>query len=164
MVKIILRKKESNGKKMNEPTIVTLDSMIFIYLFEEDPRYLKYVKPLFEKIEKGSIHANTSIITLLEVLSSSKLEKYPDKTLVFRRFFQKTPHLSVFDVSWEIMETASQLRRNNSHFRTPDSVQLATAIVANSSFFVTNDKKLSGMKMESVKIVLVDEVDKLINI
>ena len=129
---------------------VFLDSMIFIYLFEEDSRYSKKVKRLFENIEDGKISAVTSIITPLEVLSTAKLEKDLDKLLAFSRFFQKTPNLTVIDVNWEIMEKAAYLRRRNAHLRTPDALQIATAIITGSKVFITNDEKLIKIKTESL--------------
>ncbi|WP_225896572.1 type II toxin-antitoxin system VapC family toxin [Amazonocrinis nigriterrae] len=40
-----------------------------------------------------------------------------------------------------IAETAAQLRAD-SNLRTPDAIQIATAIRAGASFFVTNDARL----------------------
>ena len=138
---------------------VFLDSMIFIYLFEEDSRYIKKIRPLFENIENGKITAFTSIITPLEVLSVAKLEKDSDRLLAFNRFFQKTPNLTIIDVNWEVMEKAADLRRKNAHLRTPDALQIATAIIAGAKVFITNDEKLIKAKTESLKKVLVDELD-----
>ncbi len=140
---------------------VYLDSMVFIYLFEEDSRYIKKVNRLFKQIEKGDLSAVTSIITTLEVLSAPKLERDQDKLLAFARFFQKTPNLTVYDVNWEIMEKAASLRRENPHLRTPDSLQIATAIISGSKTFITNDEKLINLKTESLKKLLVEEIDSI---
>lgn len=145
---------------MNQ-TKVSLDSMIFIYLFEEDNRYIKKVKILFENIESGLLRAVTSIITPLEVLSAPKLEKHPDKQSAFSRFFQKTPNLTIQDVSWEIMEKAASIRRKNPRLRAPDSLQIATAIISGSKVFITNDKKLINVRTVSLKKMLIEEIDKL---
>lgn len=145
-----------------KPLKLSLDSMIFIYLFEEDRRYINVIKPFFEKIEEGKFNAYTSIITPLEVLSSSKLKKDPDKRAVFVRFFQKFSNLYVKNADWDIMEKAAELRRKYFKLRTPDAIQLATAIVFESHFFITNDKKLIDVDAGSVKIRLVEEAGRLI--
>lgn len=143
-------------------TQVFLDSMLFIYLFEEDSRYIKKIRRLFENIESGKLSAVTSIITPLEVLSAAKLEKDQDKLLDFGRFFQKTPNLAIIDISWDIMEKAASLRRKNVHLRTPDSLQIATAIIAGVKVFITNDEKLKALKTESLKKLLVEEIDSVL--
>ncbi len=149
-----------NGIKMNKIPLA-LDSMIFIYLFEEDERFIKKIRPLFENIERGLFSAVTSIITPLEVLSAQKLEKDHYRRLAFSRFFQKTPNLTIYDINWEIMEIAADLRRKNPYIRTPDSLQIATAITAGVTVFITNDKKLINLKTESLKILPVKDLDSL---
>ena len=141
---------------MNKSITIALDSMIFIYLFEDDPRYILRVKPLFEKIEIGDFKAATSIITPIEVLSAPNLRINTDKQLLFSRFFQNTPHLSIYDITWQIMEKAAELRRSNSALRTPDALQIATAIISGAKIFITNDLKLKRIDV-SIKILLIDD-------
>ncbi|KKQ84424.1 MAG: PilT protein domain protein [Candidatus Woesebacteria bacterium GW2011_GWB1_38_8] len=146
---------------MSNVPIVTIDSMVFIYLFEEDPRYIEKIKHFFEQMEKGKLNAITSMITPLEVLSAPRLEKDIEKTLAFTRFFQKTPNLTIYPIDWEIAQKASEIRRQNRYLKTPDSIQIATALIYNSKIFITNDQKLKNIKIESLKIILVDEIGKL---
>lgn len=146
---------------MSKASTITLDSMIFIYLFEEDKRYIKKVKSLFKNIEQGSLRACTSMITPLEVLSARKLNKYPDKRLAFSRFFQKTPNLVVYNVDWDIMEKSADLRRSNPSLRTPDSIQIATAIISKSKLFITNDEKLINIRAGALKKMLISEIDRI---
>ena len=144
---------------MRKISSVTLDSMIFLYLFEEDKRFIKKIKPLFENIENGRLKALTSIISPLEVLSAPKLEKVPEKRTAFRRFFQKTPNLVVQALSWEVMEKAAEMRRRHFSLRTPDSIQLATAVVTKSQLFITNDEKLKKLRIMNLTISLVNELN-----
>lgn len=144
---------------MPKHTSIVLDSMIFIYLFEEDERFINKVKPLFTAIEKGNLKGVTSIVSPLEVLSAQKLEKEPEKRAAFAKFFQKTPNLSVHPLSWKVMEKAAGLRRKNPTLKAPDAVQLATAIETKSRHYITNDKKLKKIRIKSLKTILVNEVD-----
>lgn len=137
-------------------TKVLLDSMLFIYLFDNDPRFTSSVTPLFDRIESGSIIAMTSMITPLEVLSAPVLERQKDKIGIFVQFFQQTPHLSVYPLTWEIMEEAAQLRRQFHSLKTPDSIQLATGIIKQAKFFITNDKRLSRLSHPSITIVALE--------
>jgi len=55
--------------------VVGIDTMGFIYHFEENEDYLSFTKVLFSSIEAGIIKAVTSMITLLEILVKPKKEK-----------------------------------------------------------------------------------------
>ena len=131
---------------------VALDSMIFIYLFEADQRYITYVEKLFRQIESGKISACTSIISVIETLSAPKFKADKDTLIELTRFFQETPGLTVLPVSWEIAEKAAMLRRQNIYLRTPDALQLATALVQNATTFVTNDLQLKKLKVPGIAI------------
>lgn len=127
--------------------------MIFIYLFENDQRYFRQIQSLFNKIETGKISAITSIISPLEVLSAKQLSQDQEKTAAFVKFFQETPNLTVEEVSWDITLKAAELRRRSQHLKTPDSIQLATAIIKNAGIFLTNDLNLQKSTQLPVEIM-----------
>jgi predicted nucleic acid-binding protein len=52
--------------------------------------------------------------------------------------------LTTVEVSTDIAETAAQLRAVH-NLRTPDAIQMATAIRAGASFFLTNDVRLPSL-------------------
>ncbi len=132
---------------------VALDSMLFIYLFESDPRYIALVDPIFEQLEQGKLHGVTSMVTPLEILAKPKLTYEPENLAIFTQFFTKTPHLEVVPMSWEIVLIAAQIRRTYSSIKTPDSLQLATAQVKKTDIFITHDKKILNLNSFPVKIV-----------
>ena len=47
---------------------LAVDTAIFIYLIEEEPRYLPLILPLFAEADKGHRELVTSALTLLELL------------------------------------------------------------------------------------------------
>jgi predicted nucleic acid-binding protein len=69
--------------------------------------------------------------------------------LLFRNF----PHLSVIPVTDDIAERAAFLRARY-NLRTPDAIQVATALISGSPAFLTNDKSLSSI--EGIDIVILD--------
>lgn len=133
---------------------VALDSMLFIYLFEGDTRYNDQVRLLFSRMEEGKLEAVTSLMSPLEVLSTPTLEDSSEKLAIYTQFFQKTPNLSIVSLSWEIALAAASLRRKF-NLRTPDSIQLATAVTSNVEMFVTNDVRLSRLPSQPFKVVLI---------
>ena len=132
--------------------LIALDSMVFIYLFENDERYRDFVEPLFQQIESQKVSACTSMISLIETLSPAKLSGDECVTNELTRFFQETPGLTVHPVSWEVAQEAAKLRRENPHLRTPDSIQIATALVHKAGTFITYDVKLKKLKIPGLVI------------
>ena len=133
--------------------IVALDTMIFIYLFELRSQYLPQIQLLFDRIERKELQAVTSFISPLEVFSSPAFEAVPDKLMLYTRFFQKTPNLTVVPFDWEVALQAAELRRKYKPLKTPDAVQIATAIVAQADMFITNDDRLTHLTLP-LKIAL----------
>lgn len=132
--------------------IIALDSMIFIYLFEADERFYEKTQSIFDQVESGEISAVTSEMSVIEVLSPEKYIESDGLRGEITRFFQESDGLSILSVNREIALIAASLRRENKFLRTPDAIQLATAVVAGAALFVTNDKKLQKVKVGSMKV------------
>jgi hypothetical protein len=58
-------------------------------------------------------------------------------------------------VGQDIAEEAARLRAFH-NIRTPDSIQMATAIIGKASFFLTNDIRLPSLP--NLKILLLDDL------
>jgi predicted nucleic acid-binding protein len=131
---------------------VGLDTSPFIYYVEEKTGYVEMLDPFFEAVDRGQISIVTSTVTLLEVLVQPL--KKGDTTLAqqYRDMLFNTKGLITFPVSPEIAEEAAQLRALHT-IRTPDSIQMATAIKARAQFFLTNDAQLSSIKRLSVLVL-----------
>jgi predicted nucleic acid-binding protein len=128
-----------HGKK------VALDTMIFIYAFEEHPVYLPLLKPFWREVERGKIRVVTSTITLVECLVLPFRAKALELAARYKTLFRDFPHLSVIPVSEEIAEKAAWLRAQN-QLKTPDALQMATALDAGCHAFLTNDEDLPELK------------------
>ncbi|MHB8596020.1 MAG: type II toxin-antitoxin system VapC family toxin [Ktedonobacteraceae bacterium] len=134
---------------------VALDTAPFIYYIEENPAYLQIVDPLFEAIKVGEIIAVTSIMSLLETLvypirtsKSALAQKYRDILL-------DSNHLDSILLSQEIAEEAARLRAVY-RLHTPDSIQMATAIIKEATFFLTNDRQLPSLP--NLKTLMLDDL------
>lgn len=123
---------------------VSLDTAPFIYFIEENAAYLPIVDPLFKAIDGGEIIAVTSIMSLIETLVIPI--RTSDEALVrkYREILLGSEHLETVLLSRQIAEEAARLRAIY-RIRTPDSIQMATAIVEKATFFVTNDKQLPSL-------------------
>lgn len=132
--------------------LVCLDTNIFIYFFEQNPRFYQTARGYFEKLEKGLIKASTTILTLTEILSFRNPAIAEDKLVA--EFFD-TPNLTVFDINRIIAVEAARIRRTY-QFRLADSIQLATAQYSKADIFITNDEKIK--KFKELKVILLGEL------
>ena len=134
---------------------VALDTMIFIYAFEEHPTYLPLLKTFFRALEKGDLRAVTSTITVTECLVQPYRKKDFALAAQYLVLFRNFPHLSVVPVSEDIAERAAFLRAER-HLSTPDAIQLATGLVSGCRFFLTNDEGLPSI--EGISVLLLDHL------
>ncbi len=132
---------------------VALDTMAFIHAFEEDPTYLPLVRPLFHAIERGEMEAATSTLTVTECLVQPYRKQDMVLAVRYMVLFRNFPHLTVLPVTDQIGERAAFIRAHY-HLRTPDAIQLATAIVSESHAFLTNDESLP--RVEGTKVLVLD--------
>lgn len=122
--------------------IVGLDTAPLIYFIEQNEVYLELVRGFFQAMNQGEFKVVTSTLTLTEVLvhplRSGNLElaeQYCDIVL-------DQENLDTMPVSVEIAEVAAQLRATQ-NLRTPDAIQIATALQGGATFFLTNDARLA---------------------
>lgn len=124
--------------------VVAFDTMPMIYYIEENPLYLDVIDPFFDAIEQGEFVAVTSIITLLEVLVHPLRDEDTKLAQKYRDILFDSDGLETILHSQEIAEEAARLRAFYK-LRTPESIQMATAIKEGASFFLTNDLALPSL-------------------
>jgi predicted nucleic acid-binding protein len=123
---------------------VALDTAPLIYFIEEHPLYLPIVVPFFEALAGGRLRAVTSIITLLEVLVLPLKQNNLKLAQQYRNILLNTEGLSIENITPVIAESAAKLRSHHI-LRTPDALQLATALQCKASVFLTNDMRLPSL-------------------
>jgi predicted nucleic acid-binding protein len=125
--------------------IVGLDTAPLIYFIEENPGYLHVVQPFFEAVAKGSFRTVTSSLTIAEVLVQPFRKGNKKLVEEYLTLLLNAESLFTIDVTPEIAETAARLRAEH-NMRTPDAIQVATAVNEGASFFLTNDSRLKSIK------------------
>jgi len=135
--------------------IIGLDTMVFIYHFEENQLYSPLTFSIFESLEKGSFNGITSTLTLLEILVKPKKENNLLLTERYKLLFETFPNLQVKTLNENIADIASTLRANY-NIDTPDAVQIATSLEAKADIFITNDETLK--KISEIKVLLLSEM------
>lgn len=129
---------------------VCLDTCVFIYYIEEDGRYIQHVAPFFEAIDKGTLFAVTSGITLLETLVIPLRNNELNLANQYEKLLLESRGLTCLNLSPNLLRLAAHLRATY-QLKTPDALQIAAAKLANCQVFITNDRRLP--KIPDLKIV-----------
>ena len=126
------------------PGPVALDTAIFIYFIEEDKRFLSLVKPVFDAIDRGDLRAATSGLTLMEVLVLPY--RFANFSLAdrYEASLTRSRGLRFIDIDRSLLRSAAQLRAAF-NLKTPDALQVAAALVAECTVFLTNDRRIPSM-------------------
>lgn len=120
---------------------VALDTIAFIYFIEEHPRFLRIVKPLFSAIARGRLPAVTSALTLLEVLVIPYRFDHAALADRYERLLTRSKGLDLVPLDVPLLRLAAQLRAGT-RIKTPDSLQVAAALIRACPALVTNDRDL----------------------
>lgn len=126
--------------------------MFFIYHFDKVEPYFTSTTKIFTQAQQGKYEILTSVISLLEALSPSVYTNSPEIINEIDIYFNEAPYLQVVEVTKDISREAAKLRRENRFLRTPDSIQLATALVEHADIFITNDIQIGNLKIPGLKI------------
>ena len=127
------------------PGPIALDTACFIYLIEEDPRYLPALQPVFDALDAGRLLAVTSAVTLLEVLVIPLRGGDADLADRYEAFLTRSRGLTMVDLSRPLLRAAAELRAARSGLRTPDALQLAAALAFRCAAFITNDRAIPSL-------------------
>ena len=143
------------GKRVARSKVIGLDTPIFIYFLEDNPRYAPLAKIIINGIEKGKWEGVTSTITLMEItvrpwqLGRESVAREYEAVLVH------FPNLSVVDVDRNVARAAAQLRAKY-NVSPPDALQIAASLSFGAKAFLTNDRRLSRLK-ELIDILVLDD-------
>jgi predicted nucleic acid-binding protein len=131
-----------------------LDTAPLIYFIEGQSEYQKQLLELFSAADKGAFVFISSTLTLLEVLVKPIKEGRNDIVEQYTSFLTTAKGIDLFDINVEVAKQAAYLRAKYS-LRTPDSIQIATALVMGADYFITNDHRLTHVTEVQV-LVLAD--------
>ncbi len=137
--------------------VVGLDTMIFIYHFENNQKYSPLTYLILESMENGQFQGITSTLTLLELLVKTKKEKNQFISDKYKLILQNFPNLQIKSLDEEIADIASDIRAKYA-INTPDAIQIATSLSARADYFLTNDLYLK--KIQDIEILLLDDIEK----
>ncbi len=125
--------------------VAVLDTMVFIYHFENHPLFANLTQVIFERMEGGLLTSLASVICLTEIYSGPLQKGYVSLFEEYKRVFATYPNLSLIPVTPEIAEQAAVLKAKY-QIRTPDAIHVATGLVHKAEAIVSNDETLRAIK------------------
>lgn len=123
------------------PGAVAIDTALFIYFIEEEPRFLPEILPLFTEADQGERILVTSSLTLLEVLAVPY--RAGDRHLAesYELLLTRSRGVRLIELTRDQLRAAAQLRAVTG-VKIPDALQLTAALGAGCRTFVTSDRRL----------------------
>jgi predicted nucleic acid-binding protein len=138
--------------------IVGLDSAPLMYYLESHPDYIEMMRPFFAMVDKRECRVVTSVLTLLEVLVMP-IRKNDD--VLARKYYHicfDIENIKTISLSPTIAERAARIRAFYPSIKSPDAIQVATAISGGASFFLTNDAQLAHLP--DIKVIVLKNLKK----
>jgi predicted nucleic acid-binding protein len=132
-----------------------IDSAPIIYFVEEHPTYDACLLQIFQQIANGSITGITSVVSLCEVLVQPVKKGDTRLQQSYREVMEGSAHFEVLALESRHAEKAAELRARYG-LRTPDALQIATAILSGCEAFLTNDTNLK--RVQTLRILVLDEI------
>lgn len=135
---------------------IFLDTGPIIYYVESNPVYVTKVKPIFDRIDAGTLTAITSPITLSECLVHPYRLQQLDNIAKFSELIINGSNVNFVLIDDAIADKAAELRAQH-NLTLPDALQAATAISAGCGAFLTNDPVLK--RVASLDVIVIDETE-----
>lgn len=127
--------------KLKKHRRIGLDSMVFIYYFEDNAKYADDCQLIFERMEGGKNVGTTSLMTYLEIIGLPTKLGQDGLVSQYENIIRNFPNLLTQNLNFEILNEAARLRGEH-NIHTLDAIQIATAKYFGATLFVTNDKRL----------------------
>lgn len=131
-----------------------MDSSIFIYHLEANPKYVALSDVVFSWLGDPASQAVTAAISMTEILVPHY--RNSDQRLVddFYALFSTYPDLEWIPIGLEVADIAARVRAHY-NLRTPDALHAAAALHAHATALVTNDPVFR--RVEGFATVVLDD-------
>ena len=143
------------GLTLSSSRGVFLDTAPLIYLFEEHERFFPPVRHILDEAHATGAQLVSSMVTYIEVLGVPTREGDIKLASRYRQFLTNSESLSIYPLNISVADEAVRLRAQHK-LRTPDAIQVATAIVCGIDYFLTNDRDLA--RVRDVEVVVIADL------
>lgn len=131
---------------------IAFDTSFLIPLLEDDLERKSTIGRLFDLVERKSLSLVTSTVTLLEILVHPHRNRDMNMIRNYYGYLPRAPFLRLVPVTIDIADKAAEFRAKYG-FKTPDSIQIATAINEKATLFLTRDRGFSKQREIEIGIL-----------
>jgi len=147
-------------KFLERNKIIGIDTMIFVYLFEDNRKYANLSEFIFERIEKGFNTGVVSNLSLFEILAGVYKSSLKKTSRDYIRFFLETPNLKIIPPNIAILDIAAQMRAEY-NTKSIDTICYITSVIYGANAFITNDIDLLKIKKPPINILYFNDFLKI---
>jgi len=140
---------------LSPDSTIFFDTAPFIYYFEDHPDYGEVIYQIISSIYENNSSLITSYITYIELITKPKQLGRDDIVAKYRDFFTNSDNLSLYPLNLIVSEKVAELRAQY-RFKTPDAIQIATAIICGADYIITNDK--AWKKLTEVPVLILSDL------
>lgn len=134
---------------------VYFDTNTIIYFLEQHEPYFEVVAPIFDMIGTGDISAFTGNITIVELLIKPIRDKNNALIQDIKSLLFDADIFTLIDSSRAIFLQAAEIGGNNG-LRSADALHFSSAVEANCTYFLTNDRGFTSA--HGVEVVLLADL------
>lgn len=136
---------------------VVLDTMVWIYLFEDHPTYAEVCARLVQEAENGTFAGLITPVSAGEILVKPLQNRRADIAERYRMALGNLVNIAVCPLDGDVGFMAGALRAKY-NLPLPDVLQAAMALKETPATLITNDKALK--KIVEVNVILLDDLAK----
>ncbi len=144
------------GPLIPDGSRVLLDTVTLIYFLERNARYAGRAEAVFRRIEAGRLQGVIANLVFSELLAPLYRRGDTRAAAGLANRLLHFKNLEVVALTTGISMEAARLRADHG-LRTPDAIHAATAISAQASGILTNDKRLKALSREGLRVWLFDD-------
>lgn len=133
-----------------------IDTAPLIYFIEKHPTYIDVVREVLRFVDEKVIQGYSASITLTEVLTLPKRTQNTKLAQTYDRYLRRSGNFTLIAITPDIAELAADMRAKYG-LKTPDALQIASAMAVGCEAFLTNDKSL--LRVTDLKIIVVDDLE-----
>jgi len=127
------------------------DTNIFIYFFEDHGQPGKSARGLRERMLQRGDQLITSAMSVGEILVKPQERQDHNLCRQYEEAITSTALVLPFDLNAARRFSALRIDRS---LRAPDAIQLACAATAGIDLFITNDNRLSGLRVDGIQFIV----------